>query len=262
MSVPPAPRAVRVLRSPWPRLALFAVLLAAAAVLAITRGTSLVADTRAWIAGIGPAGALVFVVVYALASMALLPVSLLSAVAGVLFGPVAGVGIVWVGAMIGAGGSFVVGRTLSRPAVEALAGERLERLDRFLTRRAFLAVLVVRLVPLFGFVLVNYGAAATAVGVRPYLAGTALGIVPGVVALVVLGGTAGDPTSPAFLAAAAGFAVLTVGGALVARRMSRSRARSGRSTEPDAVPRGGSGRRPPRRARRSTPRRPSPGRGA
>ncbi|PVZ14702.1 TVP38/TMEM64 family protein [Actinomycetospora cinnamomea] len=218
----PGRRWVRVLRSPWPRLALFAVLLAAAGVLAVTRGSSLVADTRAWVAGLGPAGAVAFVLVYAVATMALLPVSLLSAVAGVLFGPVAGVAVVWTGAMLGAGGSFAVGRVLSRPAVEALAGERLERFDRFLThtaRRAFLAVLLVRLVPLFGFVLVNYGAAATAVGLRPYLAGTALGIVPGVVALVVLGGSADDPTSPAFLAAAGGFATLTVGGALLARRM-------------------------------------------
>ena len=212
-------RTVRVLRSPWPRLALVAVLLAAAGVLAVTRGSTVVADTRAWVAGLGPAGAVTFVLVYAVATMALLPVSLLSAVAGVLFGPVAGVAVVWTGAMLGAGGSFAVGRVLSRPAVEALAGERLERLDRFLARRAFLAVLAVRLIPLFGFVLVNYGAAATAVGVRPYLAGTALGIVPGVVALVVLGGDADDPTSPAFLAAATGFLALTVGGLLVVRRV-------------------------------------------
>lgn len=217
----PASRTLRVLRSPWPRLALFALLLSGAAGLAITRGGSLVADTRTWIAGLGPVGAVAFVGVYALSTMALLPVSVLSAVAGVLFGPVAGVGVVWAGAMIGAGGSFAVGRTLSRPAVEALAGERLERLDRFLARRAFLAVLAVRLVPLFGFVLVNYGAAATAIGLRPYLAGTALGIVPGVVALVVIGGTATEPTSPAFLIAVAGFAALTLGGAVVARRWRR-----------------------------------------
>ena len=214
-----ASRAIRVLRSPWPRLALFVLLLGGAGVLAVTRGTSLVTDVRTGIDALGPVGAIVFVVVYAAASMALLPVSLLSAVAGVLFGPLLGVGVVWVGAMLGAAGSFAVGRTLSRPAVEALAGERLERLDRFLARRAFLAVLIVRLVPLFGFVLVNYGAAATAIGWRPYLAGTALGIVPGVLALVTIGGTAGDPTSPAFLAAVGGFVLLAVGGGLVARRM-------------------------------------------
>lgn len=221
--VPAAPSGiVRVLRSPWPRLGLFAVLLGVAGAVTLSRGSSVVGDTRDWVAGLGPAGALAFVVVYAGASMALLPVSLLSAVAGVLFGPAVGTAVVWAGAMLGAAGSFGVGRLLTRPAVEALAGERLERLDRFLAgtpRRAFLAVLVVRLVPLFGFVLVNYGAAATAVGVRPYLAGTALGIVPGVVALVVAGGSVDDPTSPSFLLAAGGFLALTLGGLLVARRM-------------------------------------------
>jgi len=215
--------AIGVLRSPWPRFVLFACLLAAAAVLALSRGTALVEDTRAWVAGLGPLGIAAFVVAYAAATTALLPVSLLSAVAGVLFGPVLGTGVVWLGAMAGAGASFALGRVLSRPAIEALAGERLDRLDRFLARRGFLAVLVVRLIPLFGFVLVNYGAAATAVTARQYLAGTALGIVPGVVALVTLGGTADDPTSLAFLAAAGGFLLLAVGGGLVARRLNRHR---------------------------------------
>jgi uncharacterized membrane protein YdjX (TVP38/TMEM64 family) len=216
------PPAVRLLRSPWPRLALFVVLLGAFGVLALTRGTTLVTDVRDGIPSLGGAAALAFVAVYAVATLALLPVSVLSAVAGLLFGPVLGVAVVWAGAMLGATASFAVGRTLSRPAVEALAGERVDRLDRFLARRAFLAVLVVRLVPLFGFVLVNYGAAATAVGVRPYLAGTALGILPGVLALVTIGGTLNEPTSPAFLAAAGGFVLLTLGGVLVARRMGRA----------------------------------------
>ena len=212
-------RFVRVLRSPWPRLALFVVLVGGAGVLAATRGPSLVADVREVVAGLGPVAPPAFVLLYALATMAVLPVSLLSAVAGVLFGPAVGVVVVWIGAVLGASGSFAVGRTLSRPAVEALAGERLDRLDRFLARRGFLAVLVVRLVPLFGFVLVNYGAAATAIRFRPYLAGTAIGIVPGLVALVVLGGAADAPTSPLFLGAAAALVVLTVGGLLAARRM-------------------------------------------
>lgn len=207
-----------VLRSPWPRLAVFVVLGVGAGWLTLTQGAAVVVETRGWVAGLGAAGVVAFVVIYAGATVALLPVSLLSAAAGVLFGPLVGVGAVWAGAMLGAAASFGLGRVLSRAAVEALAGPRIEALDRFLARNGLWAVLLVRLIPLFPFTLVNHGSAATAIRPRHYLAGTAAGIVPGVVVYVALGGTVDDPTSPEFLAAAAGFVVLTLGGLLVARR--------------------------------------------
>ncbi len=170
-----------VLRSPWPRLAVFVVLGVGAGWLTLTQGAAVVVETRGWVAGLGAAGVVAFVVIYAGATVALLPVSLLSAAAGVLFGPLVGVGAVWAGAMLGAAASFGLGRVFSRAAVEALAGPRIEALDRFLVRNGLWAVLLVRLIPLFPFTLVNYGSAATAIRPRHYLAGTAAGIVPGVV---------------------------------------------------------------------------------
>lgn len=150
--------------------------------------------------------------------------------AGVLFGPITGVVVVWCGAMLGAVSSFGLG--LSRRAVEQLVGHRIEGLNRFLDRRGLLAVLLVRSIPLFPFTLVNYGSAVTALPFATYLAGTAAGIVPGVVVYVALGGTVDDPTSPGFLAAAAAFVVLAVGGSLVARAVGRRHpagTRSGKS---------------------------------
>ncbi|MGH3916635.1 MAG: VTT domain-containing protein, partial [Pseudonocardiaceae bacterium] len=113
---------IRIMRSPWPRLAVFVVILAVLGWLAVTRGTAAVDVARDWTAGMGALGAVVFVLVYALATLALFPATPLSAAAGLLYGPVVGVVVVWVGAVLGATGSFLAGRLLSRQAVEQLAG--------------------------------------------------------------------------------------------------------------------------------------------
>lgn len=218
----PRSRALLALRSPWLRVLLFAVLIGIALWFSLTRGVSVVAQAQDAVTGLGVLGIGVFIAVYALATVALFPVSVLSAAAGLLFGPVVGVGAVWCGAMLGAAGSFGIGRVLGREAVEEVLGDRIGRLNRFLRRRGLPAVLVVRLVPLFPFTMVNYGSAVTAVSWTNYLLGTGIGILPGVLVYVALGGTVGDPTSPGFLVAVAAFAVLAVGGGLVARRMSRA----------------------------------------
>lgn len=212
---------ISIVRSPWPRLAVFLVVLAVLGWLAVTRGTEAVDAARLWAAGMGVLGAVVFVLVYALATLALFPATPLTAAAGLLYGPVVGVLVVWLGAVLGATGSFLAGRLLSRQAVEQLAGGRTDRLNAFLATRGTVAVLLVRLIPVFPFALVNYGSAITTITLRQYLGGTAVGILPATIAYVWLGDSIEDPTSPRFIAALTVLGVLAVGGTLAARRFSR-----------------------------------------
>ncbi len=212
---------VRVLRSPWPRLGLLLVLLGVSGWLAVTRGADIVGQARDWTASLGGAGWVLFILVYTVATIILFPDALLSAAAGVLFGPIAGILLVWCGATLGAAAAFLLGRLLSREAMRRLAGDRLDRLNAFLSRRGTVAVLLVRLIPLFPFGVVNYGSALTAVSLRQYLLGTALGMLPGIVVYVVLGAAVTDPTSPAFLASAGALLVLAACGALAARRITK-----------------------------------------
>jgi uncharacterized membrane protein YdjX (TVP38/TMEM64 family) len=93
----------------------------------------------------------VFAAAYALAATLLLPAAPFTISAGLLFGPVLGTGIALVGATIGATGAFLLGGVLGRGAVEQFDGQRVGALDRYLSRRGFAAVLLVRLVPLFPF---------------------------------------------------------------------------------------------------------------
>ncbi|MFI7359514.1 TVP38/TMEM64 family protein [Streptomyces avidinii] len=205
-------------RAAWIRLAVLVVLLVVLGSWVALGGGDLLRDVRRWVDSLGIWGPVVFAVVYALAVTALLPGSVLTASAGALFGLAVGVGAVLVGATAGAALSFGLARWLGRPVVARYAGSgRLARLDAYLTRRGFVAVLLVRLVPLFPFSLINYGAGVAGVRFSSYVTATALGIIPGTVVYTGLGGSLGDPGSPGLWIALGALLVLSAGGWWAAR---------------------------------------------
>ncbi|MFP8904978.1 TVP38/TMEM64 family protein [Streptomyces atacamensis] len=212
------------------RLAVFVVLLAALGGWAALDGGGLPSDIRRWVDSLGVWGPLVFAACYALAVTALLPGSVLTASAGALFGLPLGAAAVLAGATAGAALSFGLARWLGRPAVARYAGAgRLARLDAYLSHRGFVAVLVLRLVPLFPFNMVSYGAGVAGVRFAPYTAATALGIVPGTLVYTGLGGALRDPRSPVLWAAPAALLLLSAGGWWAARTV---RSRTGKSGAP------------------------------
>lgn len=204
------------------RAAVLVVLVGAATAVALTVGLPDVAEIRAWVAALGPLAPPLFVLLYAAATLAPLPKNVLSAVAGLVFGLAAGIAIVLVAAVLGAIVAFGLGRTLGRDAVQRFTGTRVARLDALLRRRGILAVIGLRLVPIVPFTAVNYAAGLTSVGVRDYLLGTAVGIVPGTVAYVALGVYGSEPDQWPFVAAVIVLLALSIGGAALARR-ARSR---------------------------------------
>lgn len=103
----------------------------------------------------------VVVGLYAVATLAPVPKNVLSAAAGLLFGLLEGVLLVWLAALSGALIAFALGRSLGREAVERLTGARMARVDALLGRRGLLAVLGARLLPGLPFTAVNYGAGLT-----------------------------------------------------------------------------------------------------
>ncbi|WP_175407543.1 TVP38/TMEM64 family protein [Streptomyces sp. TRM64462] len=211
-------------RGVWIRLAVLVALLAAlGSWAALGGGADLLREVRLWVDSLGLWGPVIFAVCYALAVTALLPGSVLTASAGALFGLPVGAGAVLVGATTGAALSFGLARRLGRPVVARHAGSgRLARLDAYLTRRGFVAVLVLRLVPLFPFSMINYGAGVAGVRFSSYVTATALGIIPGTVVYTGLGGSLGEPASAGLWIALGGLLVLSVGGWWAARTV-RSR---------------------------------------
>lgn len=210
-------------RSVWLRLAGFVLVLAVggAVVLLVPADSG---PLREQVARAGAWGWVLFVAAYVVATLLLLPKNVLSVVAGLTYGAALGTALVWVGAVLGASLAFWIGRALGRDGVARLAGPAMSRLDAWVARRGGLAVLVARLVPVLPFTAVNYASGLTVVGFVPYLLATAVGILPGTVAYVVIGAYGSDPGSWPFVAALSGLVLLACGGLVWRYRVSRHRA--------------------------------------
>ena len=130
---------------------------------------------QALVESAGWAGAVVFVVGYAVLVLVPSPASVLTILSGVLFGLWWGTLLAWAGALLGAFGGFLLGRRLGRPAVDRMLRGRLQDADQVLARHGLVAVLAVRLLPLFPFTPINYASGLLGVRLRDYVLGTAVG---------------------------------------------------------------------------------------
>ena len=140
---------------------------------------------------------LVYIVFYVLATVLVLPGSLLTLAAGFLFGLGYGFAIVSFASTTGATCAFLVGRFLARDWVAAkLQGlPRFSALDKAVGEQGAVVVLLTRLSPLFPFSLSNYGFGLTRVKLGHYVLASWLGMIPGTVLYVYLGSIASNLTS-------------------------------------------------------------------
>lgn len=120
------------------------------------------------------------VAVLAFAALAFVgvPQFMLIAAAVVAFGPWAGFGYSWVGAMVSALIGFGVGRLAGARTLRTISGEGLRQFIDLVGRNGFTASLIVRLVPSAPFIVVNMAAGVTPMRLRHFAAGTGIGIVP------------------------------------------------------------------------------------
>ncbi len=119
-----------------------------------------------------------FILIYAAGICLFIPGTLLTTLGAALFGPYWGFLYVWIAAMLGATGAFLIGRYLGREFAASLIGDRLRKYDDAIERNGFATVLYLRLV-YFPFTAMNFGMGLTKVRFRDYLWGTGLGILVG-----------------------------------------------------------------------------------
>jgi uncharacterized membrane protein YdjX (TVP38/TMEM64 family) len=145
------------------------------------------AAVRDWVASAGAAAPLLFMAIYALATLLFLPGSLLTLLGGALFGPVWGTLWNLSGATLGAALAFVIARHLGAPWVERRAGPRLQRLSDGVAAEGWRFVAFVRLTPLFPFNLLNYALGLTRIPFWSYVLATGFFMLPGALAYTYLG---------------------------------------------------------------------------
>lgn len=117
---------------------------------------------------------------YVVAGLMMVPVMLLIAVTGIVFGPVEGSLYATGGTLLSATVSYGLGHWLGRDTVQRMLGARINRLSRRLARQGILAMIVIRMLPVAPFTVVNIVAGTSHIRLRDYLIGTLLGMLPGI----------------------------------------------------------------------------------
>lgn len=156
-------------------------------------GGRLIPRFAEWVAGLGAWGPVVFILGYAVATVAFLPGSLLTLAAGALFGLVRGTAYALAGATLGASAAFLVARYVARSAIERrVAGNpRFAAIDRAVSEEGWKIVALLRLSPVFPFNLLNYALGLTRVRFGDYLL-ACLAMLPGTLLYVYYGKAAGS----------------------------------------------------------------------
>jgi uncharacterized membrane protein YdjX (TVP38/TMEM64 family) len=145
------------------------------------------------IQNLGLTGAIAFILLYIVATVAFLPGTILTLGAGVVFGVVLGSVYVFIGATLGATAAFLIGRYLARGwiAKKIERDRKFSAIDKAVEREGFKIVLLTRLSPIFPFILLNYAYGLTGVSLKDYFFGS-VGMIPGTVMYVYLGSLAGN----------------------------------------------------------------------
>jgi uncharacterized membrane protein YdjX (TVP38/TMEM64 family) len=171
-------------------------LLAAVALLVIAGGAAsawgfslgIGADAlEAWIAGLGIWAPIGFVLLYAIATVAMVPGSIFDLAGGALFGPYLGGVLDLTGSSLGATLAFLVGRYLARDWVESRAGPRLQGIMHSVDAEGWQFVAFLRLVPFFPYNIMNYLLGLTRIPFHHYVLVSVIFMAPATIAYTWIG---------------------------------------------------------------------------
>ncbi|MGH3936529.1 MAG: TVP38/TMEM64 family protein [Pseudonocardiaceae bacterium] len=200
------------------RLLVAGLLFVAVVIAAVALPVPSALQIRAWVQSVGTAAPMLFLLGQTLVTVAPIPRTVFTLAAGLLFGPLLGIVLSLTGTMLAAMLAFVVVRWLARDLVEPhLDRGILRAVDVRLRRRGWFAVASLRLIPAVPFSVLNYCSALSSIRFRDYLVGT-VGVIPGSVALVVLGDALTGTTSPALFAVSLVCATIGIVGLIIQAR--------------------------------------------
>jgi uncharacterized membrane protein YdjX (TVP38/TMEM64 family) len=143
------------------------------------------------------AAAAAYVLIYVAAVAVSFPgASIFTAAGGLMFGVIVGTSLAMVSATIGATLIFLIARTSLGDFLARRAGPRMQRLREGFQDDGFNYLLFLRLMPVFPFWIVNLAAALFGIRLLPYVAATAIGILPGTFAYSYFGESLGTALEP------------------------------------------------------------------
>jgi uncharacterized membrane protein YdjX (TVP38/TMEM64 family) len=173
------------------RIALLLLLIGGIALALNYRGqfdaTMLADRLQLWLGQFGVVAPLVFMLLYAVATVFSFPGSLLTLAGGAIFGPLWGTFYNLTGATLGATLAFFIARYLAADWVEQKSGGRVKQLKEGVESEGWRFVAFVRLVPLFPFNLLNYALGLTRIRLSHYVITSYICMLPGAIAYTYIG---------------------------------------------------------------------------
>lgn len=161
--------------------------------------------------------AAVMILIYIIKSLTVFfPVTVLYAAGGYIFGPVVGCAVNCAGIAAGCAVQYWMGKASGSGAAAKLA-EKHPRISAVFTaqdRSPLFAALSARLFGVISGDIISYYFGASGVHFLPFLIGSICGVLPGLVTVTVLGTSATDPSSPAFIISVAAAVVIFAASAL------------------------------------------------
>ena len=177
---------------------------------------------RIWISKFGTIAPFVYILLYALNTVILVPpIGLLSATAGLAFGPLGGFLAIMAGGMIGTAATFFISRRMGRDFIQARLKGRFKALDEKLETKAVATIFFLRVV-YFPYEVLNYTAGLSKIRFRDYWLGTFLGLLPGAAVAAFFGSSLTDiRTNPKGLVIAVVAFVVMIGAPAVYLKLRR-----------------------------------------
>jgi phospholipase D1/2 len=144
---------------------------------------------RVWLDGAHrqPWAAAFVVGIFVAGGLVAFPVVILIAATAAVFGPWLGFLYAALGVLASALVTYALGARFGRHALKRMLGVRLDRIRAKFEKQGVLTVAAIRVVPVAPFTFVNLAAGASAIKLVDYVAGTALGMLPGLIVISVLG---------------------------------------------------------------------------
>lgn len=142
---------------------------------------------ESWLKAAGIWSPVIYIVVYVIATILILPSTALNLTGGAIFG--LWMGTLWtsLGAIIAAIAAFALARTVGYEVVSQRLAGRWQAIDAEVQQGAIFYMFAIRLMPILPYGLVNFAAGLTSISFKDYLIGTTLGTVPGIMPFVLLG---------------------------------------------------------------------------
>jgi len=182
---------MKFVKSPWFKLLLLVVIIAALflvlRLLNVDFSGISEKEFKVWVDSLGFWGPIIYIVTYIFRPLILFPAGVLSATAGVIWGPGLGFFYLQIAANLSSTAEFLIARYFARGAIEKKFKGKIANLDEKIEKHGFLTVLLIRLIPNVAWDIQNLSLGLTKVKFRDYFFATLIGIMPGSFAFVFFG---------------------------------------------------------------------------